>query len=381
MIPVPFNNFGGTGMKLSERIRKLPAYVPMDPVETIAARLGIDPSEVVKLDANENPYGPSPKAREALASLAYLHYYPDAETRALREGLAQFTGAPMESLFTGAGADELIDVLVRVLLEPGDRALVCPPTFDMYRFYTMTHAGAVVQVPCREDFRLDVPAIQEAVEREKPKVVFISSPNNPTGALATTAEIDALLELPALVVLDEAYIEFTDEGGRLGERMTRIREAAERENLAVLRTFSKWGGLAGLRIGYGAFPEWLVPGLWKAKPPYNVNVAAGAAALATLSDLDFMAEKVAQIRKERERMYRMLAQAPYLKPYPSQANFVLCEVSGISRLSALELQAQLLGRGILVRAYANAALPNHLRISAGRPQDTDRLMRALEELL
>jgi histidinol-phosphate aminotransferase len=365
-------------MNLPDRINRLPAYIPMEPVEAVAARLGIDAGQVVKLDANENPYGPSPKARQALADLNYVHFYPDAESRALRNGLADFTGAPVENLFAGAGADELIDVLVRVLIEPGDRALVCPPTFDMYRFYTMTHSGRIVETAVREDFGLDVAAIQDAAEREQPKVIFVSNPNNPTGVLATADEIDALLALPALVVLDEAYIEFTDAGGRLGERLTRIREVAGRENMVVLRTFSKWAGLAGLRIGYGAFPGWLVPGLWKAKPPYNVNAAATPAALATLDDLEYMAEQVARIRAERSRLYERLCQVAFLKPFPSQGNFILCEVLG---RSAAEVQAQLLAQGILVRAYANRALPNHVRISAGRPQDTDRLMQVLEETL
>jgi histidinol-phosphate aminotransferase len=364
-------------MKISERIARLPAYVPVEPVEATAARLGIDPAEIVKLDANENPYGPSPKACEALARQATLHFYPDTGTRELREALAGFTGAPLENLVTGSGEDELLDLLIRVLIDPGDRVLVCPPAFDMYRFCTMMHGGEMVEAPLKADYRLDLPAIRAAVERDQPKIVFICSPHNPSGTLVTSEEINALLDLPALVVLDEAYIEFADEGGRLGERLSRIRDVAARENLVVLRTFSKWAGLAGLRVGYGAFPAWLVPGLWKAKIPYSVNAAAEVAALATLDDLASMAEKVALIREERRRMTGMLAQIPYLRPFPSQANFVLCEVTAHK---ALEIRARLKERGILIRTYANPLLANHIRISAGRPQDTDRLIRALEEI-
>jgi histidinol-phosphate aminotransferase len=364
-------------MKVSERIARLPAYAPVEAVETTAARLGIDPAEIVKLDANENPYGPSPKACEALARSATLHFYPDTGTRDLCEALAGFTGAPLESLVTGAGEDELLDLLIRVLIDPGDKVLVCPPAFDMYRFCTSMHGGEIVEAPLRPGYRLDVAAIRAAVEREQPKIVFLCSPHNPSGTLVTREEVDALLDLPTLIVLDEAYIEFADEGGRLGERLSRIREVASRENLAVLRTFSKWGGLAGLRVGYGAFPAWLVPGLWKAKIPYSVNAAAKAAALATLDDLDVMAEKVALIRMERRRMIGMLTQIPYLRPFPSQSNFVLCEVTG---KNAQQIKAQLKESGILIRTYANPLLANHIRISAGRPQDTDRLIRALEEL-
>jgi histidinol-phosphate aminotransferase len=363
-------------VKLSERIEGLPAYVPMEPLEAVCARLGIAAGQVAKMDANENPYGPSPKALAALAAIGSVQYYPDAESRALRLALAQFTGTPAENFLAGSGADELIDLLVRVMLEPGDRVLVCPPAFDMYRFDTVLQHGQVIEVPRRENFQLDIPAIQEAVRREQPKILFLTSPNNPDGGLASAEEIDALLDLPLLVVLDEAYIEFSDAGGALGEKLSRIREVPRWENLVVLRTFSKWAGLAGLRIGYGAFPEWLVPGMWKAKQPYNVNAAAIAAALATLDDLEHMAAQVELIRQERRRLYELLWEIPFLRPTPSQSNFILCAVEGPS---AAGIQQRLLASGILVRAYHSRVLPNHLRISAARPQDSERLIAALQE--
>ena len=364
-------------MNLPGRIDRLAPYVPMETVEAVCSRLGIAPDQIVKLDANENPYGPSPRARRALADLSFPHFYPDASSRALREGLAGFTGAPVESLLAGAGADELIDLLLRVLLEPGDRILISPPTFDLYAIHARLSGGVVVEVPRREGYRLDIPGLREAALRERPKAIFVGSPNNPDGGLAQDGEIEALLGLPALIVLDEAYIEFAGESGGLGARLSRIRQAAERENLAVLRTFSKWAGLAGLRVGYGAFPAWLAEGMWKAKQPYNLSSAASAAALATLEDLPVMAGRVQRVQAERERMVRSLGRIRFLKPVPSQANFVLCAV--VDR-SALEVQSRLLERGILVRAYTNRALPNHLRIAAGRPQDTARLIQALEEI-
>ena len=365
-------------MKTARRFESFPPYTPIEPFEVLSARLGRQVESIVKMDANENPYGPSPLVKQALANLAFPHIYPDPESRLLRQGLADFTGVPMEYLLAGSGADELIDLLLRVLLEPGDCVINCPPTFGMYPFDTLLNGGQILEVPRRADFSLDLPAIEAAISARQPKAIFITTPNNPDGNLPSPDEIDRLLALPVLVVIDEAYIEFTQAGGRLGEALTRLAEVPQRENLVVLRTFSKWAGLAGLRVGYGAFPGWLLPALWKAKQPYNVNVAASAAALASLQDLNTLAGNVERIRQERERLFGLLSGIACLKPFPSQANFILCRVIGQSARALKEALAQ---EGVLVRYYDNALLKDYIRISAGRPQDSDALMHALEKVL
>ncbi len=364
-------------MKPAARFADFPPYTPIEPFEVLSARLGRPPEAIVKLDANENPYGPSPLARQALAELQFPHIYPDPESRALRESLAAFTGLPVANLLAGAGADELIDLLLRVLLEPGDCVINCPPTFGMYPFDTLLNAGQVIEIRRRPDFSLDLSGIQDAVETYHPKAIFITAPNNPDGNLPGQAEIDFLLSLPMLVVIDEAYIEFASQGGRLGEALTRVGEVTGRENLVVLRTFSKWAGLAGLRVGYGAFPDWLLPALWKAKQPYNVNVAASSAAIASLQDLEHLAGNVARIRQERERLFNRLAAVPFLRPYPSQANFILCQVLN---QPARALKDALAGEGILVRYYNTPLLQDFVRASVGRPQDSDALITALHRL-
>jgi len=364
-------------MKPAPRFENFPPYTPIEPFEVLSARLGRPVEQIVKLDANENPYGPSPKARQALAELAFPHIYPDPESRALRAGLARFTGAPAENLMAGAGADELIDLILRVLLEPGDCVINCPPTFGMYPFDTLLNAGQVIDIPRRAGFALDMAAIRAAVQSRAPKAIFITAPNNPDGSLPADAEVEELLSMPLLVVIDEAYIEFTSQGGQLGEKLSRIQQVSGRDNLVVLRTFSKWAGLAGMRVGYGAFPSWMMPVLWKAKQPYNVNVAASVMALASLADLDYLAENVARLRAERQRLYEGLSAVPYLKPSPSQANFILCQV--LDRPAA-ELKQELIERGILVRYYNTPLLKDYIRISVGRPQDTDAVLQALREL-
>lgn len=365
-------------MKTAARFNNFSAYTPIEPFEVLSARLGRTPQEIVKLDANENPYGPSPKARQALADLQWPHIYPDPESRALRAALADFTGVPATNLVAGAGADELIDLTLRLILEPGDKVINCPPTFGMYAFETQLNTGEMINIPRNSDFSIDLPAIQKAVTLHQPKALFLTTPNNPDGSFPAQETIEAILALPVLVILDEAYIEFTGAvGGKLGENLSRIQQVTERDNLIVLRTFSKWAGLAGLRIGYGAFPDWILPVLWKAKQPYNVNVAANVAALASLEDIDYLSWNVARLRAERDRLYDRLKSIPYLHPYPSQANFILCEVSG---LQAVTLKDLLLAQGIMVRYYDTPLLKNFIRISIGRPEENKSVYNALENI-
>jgi len=346
-------------------------YTPIEPFEVLSARLGLPPEEIVKLDANENPYGPAPQVREALGSLPWPHIYPDPESRQLREALAGWTGVPVKNLVAGAGADELIDLLMRLVLDPGDTILNCPPTFGMYSFDAGIQAARVVNVPRREDFSLDINAIEQAVLREKPKLLFLTSPNNPDGSLVPADQVLRLLELPLLLVLDEAYVDFAK--GRQSMQLAALGQA----NLVVLRTFSKWAGLAGLRVGYGVFPESLLPQLWKIKQPYNVSVAASTAAIISLQNLDFLEANRRKLLAERERLASHLGKISFLQPYPSEANFILCRVRG---KDARRLKYDLAARGILIRYFEKPGLQDKIRISVGRPEHTDCLISALQEM-
>lgn len=354
---------------LLPHIRAMEAYTPILPFEVLSAQLGREPGDIVKLDANENPYGPHPAARKALAEHEYAHIYPDPEQRELRAALAEYTGAPADNILPGHGADELIDLLTRIIVGPGDAIIDCPPTFGMYGFDAGLAGAQVVKVPRRENFHVDVPAIQKAAaENPNAKLLFLTSPNNPDGSLLSARDLAALLRLPLLVVVDEAYIEFA------GLERSVADWVLVHENLAVLRTFSKWAGLAGLRLGYGIFPSWLMPHLWKAKQPYNVNVAATVAGLASLRQRAEIQPTVDALIQERERLLVELARVPFLEPIPSHANFVLCRVVG---RDARELKERLAAEGVLVRYYAKPGLENMVRVSAGRPEDTERLMRVL----
>lgn len=363
-------------MNLRPHLGSLPPYAPIEPFEVLSARIGRDPSQIIKLDANENPYGTLPVVREALGRLDFPHIYPDPESRALRKSLAAFSGVSEDQLLAGSGADELIDLLMRVFLEPNDCILSCPPTFGMYSFDAELNAARCVEVPRNADFSLDMEAIRNAVETHHPKLFFITSPNNPDGSLIAADVMEELLSLPTLVVLDEAYIEFA--GENLGADLSRIRDVPRRENLVVLRTFSKWAGLAGLRIGYGAFPKWLMPVLWKSKQPYNVNVAASVAAQVSLEHVEELTQVVERLKSERARLYSALQDISYLKPFPTHSNFILCRVM---ERDAAQLKSRLAQEhGIFIRYFNKPGLKDHVRISVGRPQDTDALVQALQSL-
>jgi histidinol-phosphate aminotransferase len=241
----------------------------------------------------------------------------------------------------------------------------------MYAFDGDLNAARVIQVQRRPDFSLDMDAIERAVMVHRPKVLFLASPNNPDGSLVPLQQIERLLELPVLLVLDEAYIEFAS------PQASRLGQVPARSNLVVLRTFSKWAGLAGLRVGFGAFPSALMPHLWKIKQPYNVSVAASTAAILALRHQAELVTIGQAIIAERQRLSSALGKLAWLQPYPSQANFVLLRV--LDR-PAREVQRALADQGILVRYFDKPGLQDHLRISVGKPEHTDRLIQVLKAM-
>jgi len=344
------------------------AYIPIEPTEVLNQRAELPSRKVIKLDGNENPYGCSPKVYQALATYPYYHNYPDPEQMELRKALEKYTGMGHQHIVCGTGSDELIDLILRLFLKPVDEVINCPPTFGMYPFSTDVCGGRVVDVPRTEDFTLDIASIKKALT-EKTKVIFVASPNNPTGDIATEKEIMELVETGKIVVVDEAYFEFSN--------VTIANLVPSYPNLIVLRTFSKWAGLAGLRIGYGFFPVEIAGYLMKIKQPYNANVAAQTAVLASLADIEYLRVNVARIVTERDRLFGKLKELDWLKPYPSRGNFILCS---LAEGKAKGIWQQLRKKGIFVRYFDNSRLKNCLRISVGKLEDTDALVKALKEV-
>jgi len=387
---------------LNPHLADLEEYTPIQPFEVLSQRLGIPAHQIVKLDANENPYGAHPAVAEALAEYAYYHIYPDPQQTELRQALAAHLeneqrqsdnakegagsaarAVPVEQILPSHGTDEILDYLCRLFLGPGDAIINTPPTFGMYSFDAKLVGAEVLEVWRTDDYHIDVEAICDLVdaaaqdpEAARPKLLFLTSPNNPTGNWLPDSDLLRLLELPVIVVLDEAYVEFAVE-------TSRTPWVLDHDNLVVIRTFSKSAGIAGLRLGYGIFPEWMMPVIWKFKQPYNVNVAATVAGLASLRYVDGMLSTVEKLRAERDRLFLALQKVPYLLPYPSSANFILCSVEGFRTPGsgdAAALKLALEQRGILVRYYQKPGLDNCIRISVGRPEQTDRLLAELHRL-
>ena len=360
-----------SGERVSPPVRRCVAemeeYVPIDTPESLARRLGLRPDQIVKLDGNENPYGPSPLVALALAQFDSYHRYPDpwqAETRGLLSG---YIGVPADRLMLGMGSDELIDTLIRVYVEPGDEVIDLPPTFGMYSFSAQLADARVVRVERDERFGIDVAAVEAAVT-DRTRIIFLASPNNPSGNVATEDQVRRLLATGRLVVVDEAYAEFSTS--------TLVPLVAEYPNLVVLRTFSKWAGLAGLRVGYGIFHDGVIRQMWKVKQPYNLNVAAQVAVRESLRDLDRLMANVRRIVEERERLRAGLESIGFLKVYPSEANFLLCDLLDGS---AVDLVRDLASRGIIVRYFRKPRLLNSIRFSVGLPEHTDLLLEALRD--
>lgn len=354
---------------LNPLVGQMSPYTPIEPPDQIAKRLGLPEEQIIKLDANENPFGTAPEVMAALAQGKYYHIYPDPAQSALRESIAQYAGVPMERIVAGTGADELIDLTCRMLLVPGDRVLAFVPTFGYYSHVVDLNGAEYVTAPRESDFGISLEKAQ-ALDLERIKLVFLCSPNNPSGNLIEPEVLEYFLDQNLVVVLDEAYFEFSGQ--------THLPLVMERENLIVLRTFSKCFALAGMRVGYAAMGSKLAQAMMKIKPPYSVSVPAEEALKAALGQIGHFKAQVDQLVELREQAQERLAQFSALKPSPSQSNFILCRVEG---RSAKELKLALENRGILVRYFETDLLDNYIRISMGTPKQMERLYQTLAEVL
>jgi len=347
-------NFGGYSAHTSPETLKGKTRVPVD--------------NIIKLDANENPYGCSPRVSQALAAYSDLNIYPDNGQTKLRKLLEGYSGVGAEHIVAGGGSNQLIDLVLRLFLNRGNEVINCVPTFGIYRFSTDLCGGTLVEVPRDDNFAVNVGAVKAAISK-KTKIIILVNPNSPTGTITPQPDILQILDTGLPVLVDEAYYEFS--------RQTVAPLMDKYENLMVLRTFSKWAGLAGLRVGYGLFPTVIADYLLRTKIPYNVNVAALVAVEESLKDIDYLNGTVKKIIDERERFYKELEKIKWLKTFPSQANFILCSVE---KGEAKELRQKLEAKGILVRYFDEPRLRNCIRISVGKPEHTNALIKALQEI-
>ncbi|HXL15209.1 MAG TPA: histidinol-phosphate transaminase [Methylomirabilota bacterium] len=354
-------------------IRSLTPYVPGKPVEELERELHI--SGAIKLASNENPLGPSPLALEAMSrAIRGVNRYPDGGSFYLREALSRFWNVPFEQTAVGSGSNDLIDVLCRIHLGPGDEAVMSDPAFVMFAIAVRVAGGTLVRVPGRDLFH-DPPAMLAAVN-DRTRLVYFSNPDNPTGTRVTRRQLDDYFErVPdhVLTILDEAYFEYVTDP-EYPDGLDYLREG---KRVAVLRTFSKIYALAGLRVGYGFFSPELASLVHRVRLPFNVNSVAQAGARASLEDK----EQVARSRAlNQEALKLLLAELPKLglKLTPTWANFVLAAFPG----SAVDAARKLEGLGVIIRPLTSFGMPpEYARISAGTRPELLRLLDALRRVL
>ena len=352
-------------------LRDLVAYEPGKPIEDVARELGLRPDQIIKLASNENPLGPSPKALAAMTqALAQSHFYPDGGGFYLREAIAGKTGLARANVILGAGSNEIIELVGHAFLGPGDEVVMSRHAFMVYRLVAKLFGATAVEVD-DPGFAHDLDAMADAITPQT-RVVFVTNPNNPTGTLATQAEIDRFMaRVPerVVVVFDEAYYEYLEQPP---QTLPFVRAG---RMVLVLRTFSKIQGLANLRIGYGLGPEELIAILQKTRQPFNTNGIAQAGALASLADEEHQARTRALAGEGREMLESAFTELG-LEYVPAHANFILVRTGdGRAVFQAL------LRQGIIVRDMDAYALPDWIRVSVGTAEQNGRFLHELRHVL
>lgn len=360
---------------VSENISSIVAYKPGKPLEELEREYGISGS--IKMASNENPWGPSPLAVQAVRdSLQNLHRYPDGSGHYLTHALAEKFGFAPGEIVLGNGSNEIIEMLVKAFIRTGDEVITSHPSFLMYQKIVQVRGGINIVIPLRR-MSHDLAAIQAAITAQT-RLIFLDNPNNPTGSPIKPADLYSFLsEVPesVLVVLDEAYVDFMDKELHV-DIFSLIRNSRGRCGVVSLRTFSKAYGLAGLRVGYGLMPSDVAGYLHKVRQPFNVNQLAQAGALAALKDEDFYLQT---LRKTRDGLDFLRGELDKIgcKSYPSQANFFLVDVQG----DATVMFEAMLHKGVIVRSMKSYGYPDMIRVTVGTEKENIRFLQAFSDCL
>lgn len=332
-------------------------------------------ADSIFLNLNESPYPISPKAREVIANFAEGNRYPEFSQATLRAKIGEYVGFAPEQISIGAGLDDVFQILVTLFISPGKEVVISEPTFGVYATFFPMHGATVIDVPLSgaPDFALDVDGVISAVT-DNTAFVMICNPNNPTGTLFSLEDIERIVtSVSCPVVIDEAYAEFAP--------FDHLDLARKHANVIILRTLSKFAGLAGLRVGYGIFPEDLAPYLAAATPAFgNISNLSAAVGVASLEDIDYLKANRDEQVAERERIIALLNEMPGITAYPSATNHVLFKLPGDDATPVLQA---LIDRHIFVRHYPapNLNIADHLRVSIGLPEENTAFLTALEEIL
>ena len=357
---------------VNRELLDLVPYEPGKPVDDVARELGLEPSSIIKLASNENPLGPSPLAVAAMRqALDSAHFYPDGGGFHLRNAIAKNFGLGRENVVLGNGSNEIIELLFHAFTRPGIHEIVTARhAFAVYTLMAQLFGVHAIEVD-DVDFTPDLPAMLRAITPQT-RLVFLASPNNPTGTRVTNEALDAFLrDLPAhvIAVLDEAYYEFLDNSP---DTVGHVRRGGR---VVLMRTFSKIQGLAGLRIGYGLAPAEIADLLQRARQPFNANAIAQAGAMAGLADTEHQ-RKTKAITDEGRKVIEEAFTKMGLKYTPSSANFILVHVG-----DGGEVFKRLMKKGIIVRSMVSYHLPEYIRVSVGTPEQNARFLKELPAAL
>lgn len=354
-------------------LKQIKPYTPGKPIEELRRELGIA-GRIIKMASNENPLGVPQKALAAMkGALSGLHRYPDGAAYSLRQALAQKWGVAPEEIVLGNGSNEVIDLLVKACIQEGDEALMSNPSFLMYEKFVSAAGGKVRKVPLRE-MKHDLEGLAREITPQT-KIIFLDHPHNPTGSILEHESFASWLKrLPAhlLVVLDEAYGEFV----RTPLAVKALAFKDGEPPVVMLRTFSKAYGLAGLRVGYGIMRRDLADVLNTIRQPFNVNTLGQVAAQAALEDPNFLQQVQETTWQGADFLFQALKDLG-LKPYPTQANFILVDLGRPAR----PVYEALLRKGVIVRSMEAYGFPQCLRVSIGLPEENQTFIQALQEVL
>ncbi len=359
--------------ELNPVLKDLPVYVPGRPIEEVAREVGLPADEIIKIASNENPLGPSPMAMAALQELLpKLHLYPDGNAFYLRKKLADIHGVEPANLVFGNGSNEIIEFVGHAFMRPGVDVIVSQYSFAIYPIMAKLFGANVITVPAK-DFGHDLKAMVKAITPNT-RVMFVATPNNPTGTLSSKGELAELVnQVPphVMLVMDEAYIEFLKDPV---DFLPLIRRG-DFPNIILMRTFSKIFGLAGLRVGYGIGHPEVIAALEKIRQPFNLNLPAQVGAMAALDDIDHVM-KTRAMNQAGLAFYELAFHKLNLEFIPSAANFILVKV-GDGQKVFLGLQKL----GIITRPMGGYGLGEWLRISVGTGAENQRCLEALKQVL
>ena len=372
-------------MKVRKEVEELDPYVPGRSKEEIAQEFGVKKEDIIKLGSNENPWGPSPKVKEAIEKeLANINRYPESDLEELKKEFARYSNVKPEQIIVGGdGADELIDTLAKTFIEPGDEFIVPLPSYMYYEFLFKPY-GAIPNYARwnLETNTLDLDSVLDAIN-EKTKMLFLCTPNNPTGALISQDELRAILEktnkskggvCDAVVVIDEAYFEYS--------LTTNTNLLDEYDNIFILRTMSKVMGLAGMRIGYGISSKEIIEFMHRIKPVFSLTKLSYVAALTTIKDTEYIEKSIKDGIESRDFLYDEISKMNSVKVYKSYSNFMLIDIHDTG-FTAAEITRDFMKRGMIVRDCTSfkGLDEYYFRISICTLEEDKKFLKIMREIL